>query len=232
MHQIHFYRVFTLVSIAAVFGAAPAHAATVYAGRPTFEATLATSVVDDYEAPGYSSIPDDMTMSAVVGETDYVTTFFDNNNYVGTAGDGSGSTASNIYCAGCNGSFLLSFTTTSVGSADGVYGVGLEFFNSIETEPYHAFVTFGDGSTQDIVMDTATTASMAFFGITSPDLIRSIHFGLEDGGATSIGYFGIDNLTLGSPVPLPAALYLFGSGLLLVFAKAIRRRALPESGGV
>ena len=222
MYRIRLYRVFTLVCITAVVGAMPVHAATVYADRPAFEATLGKSVVDDYENSGYTNAQDDLTMSAVVGETDYVATAWTDGDYVGPAGDSSGLTASNIYCAGCNGSFRLSFTTSSVGSADGVYGVGFEFFNSIE--PYHAFVTFGDGSTQDIVMDTATTASMAFFGITSPDLIRSIHFGLEDGGATSIGYFGIDNLTLGSPVPLPAALYLFGSGLLLVFAKGAGNR--------
>jgi len=37
----------------------------------------------------------------------------------------------------------------------------------------------------------------SFFGVTAPELIVSIHFGLEKGGYTQGGSFVIDNLTIG-----------------------------------
>src|SRR5207248_5386743 len=49
-------------------------------------------------------------MSAVVGETEYTSTFYNDTNLVFHF---PGSTDA-IYCSGCNGSYQLSFTTTSV----------------------------------------------------------------------------------------------------------------------
>ena len=63
-------------------------------------------VIDDYANPGYVFIQSDAIMSAVLGETDYRTTGFNNLNIV----------SGGRYCAGCNGSFELSFATTSAGS--------------------------------------------------------------------------------------------------------------------
>jgi hypothetical protein len=195
---------------------APVRADTVYSDRAAFEATLANRVIDDYEHPGYAYIQDDATMSAVLGETDYTATGWEDNNIVTPVDDGSGYTSSNVYCTGCNGSFLLSFATTSVGTANGVFGAGFEFFNAAY-RPYHAFVTFGDGTTQDIALAPAGSGAMSFFGITSASQISSIHVGLQGGAKDTAGYFGIDNLTLGSSaVPVPPALYLFVSGLLLL----------------
>src|SRR5688500_17216263 len=74
------------------------------------------TVTDDYSNPGYVFSQDDVTMSAILGETDYMTTGFLNWNLV----------SGGYYCAGCNGSFELSFLTTTVGNAEGVNGVGVD----------------------------------------------------------------------------------------------------------
>src|SRR6476659_3821144 len=53
------------------------------------------------------------------------------------------------YCAGCNGSFILDFRHTSVGTSKGVYGVGFDFVNNgppLYSPQYTAFITFGDKS--------------------------------------------------------------------------------------
>src|SRR5262245_31844743 len=52
------------------------------------------------------------------------------------------------YCAGCNGSFILDFRHTSVGTSKGVYGVGFDFVNDGPPfgPQYTAFITFGDKS--------------------------------------------------------------------------------------
>jgi hypothetical protein len=56
-------------------------------------------------------------MTAVLGATTYQTSgHLDNNIVFGT---------STTYCGGCNGSFILDFTSTSIGSGNGVFGLGL-----------------------------------------------------------------------------------------------------------
>ena len=171
----------------------PAKAATptFYTNRTTFEAALGSMVTDDYGSPPYppgGGTYSDASFSAYLGETDYHTTHFADWNML--QGDGS-------YCAGCNGSFELSFQTTCVTqSGTGVYGVGVDILaNSLPgyPPPYYAFVTYGDGATDDIPLP----AGASFFGVTARELIVSIHFGLEKGGSTQDGYFVIDNLTIG-----------------------------------
>ena len=187
--------------------------------RAGFEATLSTKITDDYSAytagdrvnfPTFD-IYTDAAMSAVLGETDYRSTGLPNNNIV--TDDGTGN---RFYCAGCNGSFELSFTSTSVGDATGVFGVG---FDIVLRTLFHAFVTFGDNTTLDVNL---SSLSPGFWGITASERIRSIHLGLVNGGITSTDFFRMDNLTIGregevvdpAPVPEPAGIALLGAGLM------------------
>ncbi len=186
-----------------------------YNDRATFEAALGTIILDDYSAAGYlaGDVVDDVTfdahsnahMSAVLGETDYFNTGFGDWNLILSSGQAR-------YCAGCNGSYELSFTTTSVGTASGVYGAGLDILTNTN---YHAFVTFGDNSTLDVVLPTS-----GFWGITSKLDVTSIHIGLAGGGSTTGGYMEMDNLTIGN-VPAPGVLVMLGLG---GFAYRRRRR--------
>jgi hypothetical protein len=187
-----------------VFLAGSANAGII-SDRATFEASLASFVVDDYENSAYNFIQSDAQMSSVLGETSYTATGHSNVNIVPT---GVGATGQ-FYCAGCNGSFQLDFTSTSVGTSDGVYGVGFDFHNSSNL-PYTGFVTYGNGSTENFLLGAASTSNLDFFGLTSNYLISSIHLGLVDGGATQSGYFGLDNLTIGSSTAVsePASITL------------------------
>jgi hypothetical protein len=205
----------------------PAEAGTtIYTDRPSFEASLGASVIDDYSNSGYTYLQSNAVMSSVLGETDYASTGFlpFEINIV----DGPPQRPESYYCAGCNGSFILSFTTTSVGTPDGVFGVGFEFYNYNglgSSEPlYDAFVTFGDGSQQNIPLPFAVLSFPfdTFFGITSDLSIKSIALGLPNGQATNLGSFGIDNLTIGKPVPGP--LPILGVGAAFGFSRKLRKR--------
>lgn len=195
-----------LASAAVLAGPASA-ATTTFTDAAAFNAMLSVSVVDDYSNPAYQFLNSNAAMSAVLGETDYASTGFSDRNFV-----------FGYYCAGCNGSFVLGFTTTSVGTSSGVFGVGLNYFN--EFSPlYTAFVTFGNGTTANFALPQVSYTGQVlgtFFGVTSDLLISSIAFGLADGGIARAGSFGIDNLTIGSAVtavPLPAGGVLLLTGL-------------------
>ncbi len=185
-----------------------------YSSRPPFEALLGSSITDDYSSAGYLWIQSNAAMSAVFGETVYQSTGFNNLDIV----------VGGTYCAGCNGSFLLSFAGTSVATAGvGVFGVGFDLYNSTEL-PYTAFVTFGDGSSTNIALPA--TWNFTFFGLTSNDLISTIAFGLPNGATTQQGSFAIDNLTIGSTstVPEPASMTLLATGLVCLVGAGMRRR--------
>ena len=193
-----------------------------YNDRTAFESALGTIVLDDYQADGYlhGDISDGGTldihtnahMSGILGETEYFTTGFNNWNFIfGPEG------GNKIYCAGCNGSFRLIFTSTSVGTASGVYGAGFDVLTNSSALPYHAFITFGDNTT----LDVALPSGASFFGITSKLDIQSIHVGLANGGFTTGGYFEMDNLTIGN-VPAPGVLVMLG--LAGLAARRRRRR--------
>ena len=164
--------------------ASTAEAATpkYYNSDAGFQADVVKSVTDPYSDPKYVFIQNNAVMSAVLGETDYVTTGFQNLNIV------SGGT----YCAGCNGSFELTFTSTTVGTNVGVTGVGMNVVFSDQGTPYFAFITFADNTTANIQMP----AGGSYWGVSAPERITKIHFGLSMGGTTTGGSFGIDNLKI------------------------------------
>jgi hypothetical protein len=192
-----------LVVTLLVSPAAPAHAATptFYTNRAAFEETLGTAITDGYGTPPYPAgfgVYNDAAFSAFLGETDYHATGHANVN-IHQAGDPQDET----YCAGCNGSFELSFLTTSVTEGGlGVYGVGLDIVENDPSLPYYAYITYGDGTTENVALPIVPDPTQrGFFGVTAPELIESIHFGLSGGGTTQSGYFAIDNLTIGNAGP-------------------------------
>jgi MYXO-CTERM domain-containing protein len=167
-----------------VFAAGPAEAATptYYNSLAAFQLDITSTVTDDYQNPAYVFNQSNAVMSAVFGETDYMTTGFVDWNLVVGGGH---------YCAGCNGSFELQFQTTSVGNAIGVNGAGFDIASSDNT--YFAYITFGDGTTDNIQLPPAGT----FWGVAAPERIERIHIGLSNGASTTGGYFELDNLIVG-----------------------------------
>lgn len=175
---------------------------TTYNNEASFLAELGTYVTDEYLVADYGSgfqIISNSAMSSVLGETKYTTTGFANWNIL---------QGNETYCAGCNGSFNLDFTSTSVGNSNGVYGAGLTVNNQTS---YYAFITYGNDVTQNVLLGAG------YWGFTSDDLIKNIHIGLMNGGTTTSGAIVLDDLTVGSngtAVPEPATMLLLGLGLM------------------
>ena len=174
-------------AVLTVSSTAQAATPTFYNNQAAFTAAIPNSVTDPYSNPGYVFVQNNVAMSAVLGETDYFTTGHQNNNIV----------SGGVYCAGCNGSFRLTFTSTTVGTAAGVNGVGMTIPFHSQGLPYFAFIKFADGTTQNIALPLAGS----FWGVSAPERIENIHFGLSMGGTTQGGSFGIDNLVIGDALP-------------------------------
>jgi hypothetical protein len=204
-----------------------------FGSRVLFDLATGAQIVDTYSAAGYTQgdfidgdttdIFTDAGMSAVFNETQYMSTGFSDWNFVEQQDEDAN------YCAGCNGSFRLGFTNTSIGNANGVYGVGFDY---LYVDGYSAFVTFGDNSTASYTF----TGTDGFFGLISTLRIQSIHIGAGDGSESSIeGQVAIDNLTLAaeatttSEIPEPASLLLLGTGMAAL-AHRIRRRPSIDIG--
>jgi hypothetical protein len=215
-----------VLAVTALTASRAVEAATItYNDLGAYLAGTGPELTDTFDATGYLTgdvfdngtvhIHSDAHMSAVFGETDYRSTGFTNWNIITDAGT--------RYCAGCNGSFELIFTSTSMGTATGVFGVGLDFENR-DTLPYHAFVTFGDGTTTDYALPVAFNVS-GFWGITSDRLVSKIDFGLANGGVTQDGYFQMDTLRLSGErvVPEPTSFLLLGSGVATLLMRRRRR---------
>lgn len=163
-------------------GEAQAATPTYYNNLPAFQADITNTFTDDYSNAGYVFNQNNAQMSAVVGQTDYQSTGHANLNLV---------LDSDRYCSGCNGSFLLSFQTTTVGTAAGVNGAGFNIMASDNS--YYAYITFADGTTANIQLPGAGS----FWAVAAPERIQSIHVGLSNGATTTGGYFEMDNLIIG-----------------------------------
>lgn len=203
-----------MILLAAAITSAPAEAATIFNTRAAFQAGTGVQLVDDYENPNYQFTQSDAAMSAVLGQTTYQSLTYTNLNVVA---DQSGWPSGKIYCAGCNGGFLLTFTNTLVDDATGVFGVG---FDLVYNERPEATVTFGDDSSAVFGLPSTLPFSAQFWGITDARNIRSISMGV---GQLVIE---IDNLTLASAseVPEPAAWPLLAAAAGAAWT-ASRRRA-------
>ena len=204
----------------------PLWACELYRDRSAFLAHTSGTILDDYESGYPNGLPiSDSAMSSVLGETEYVATgHSDGNSVVGRHPGVPGS--SNYYCAGCNGSFLLEFTSTSVGDATGVYGVKIDIRENREDFPYFVFVTFGNDAAAHHLLPIAifqmVPNDLTFWGIASEQRIKSVHFGLEDEGVTTSGSFAIDNLVIAGQVAVAPAtgslpLMILGMGLLRAY---------------
>jgi len=143
----------------------------------------------------------------------------------------------------------LDFSDTSVTGNSGVFGVGLGIVrNSISesstlvswnnggNKSYTVFAVFGDGTTANLFPPPTFNAddgflrnAYAFWGFTSPEEIVSIHLGLPNGETTAMSAFILGDLTIASPVPIPPAVWLFGSGLIGLVG--IARRKATALGG-
>lgn len=208
----------TVAALAATALTATAKAATVtFNSRANFVATLSRSFTDTYDttrgyAPGFS-ITADAPFSAIVGQTRYQTTGFQNLNIIQSNG---------TYCAGCNGSFNLFFDATTFGTANGVQSVG---FDAPFNQGFDALVTFGDNSSQLFALSLQANS---FFGLSSDKLIKSIAFG-PGGQTTRSVSFALDNLTIGNSVPEPATWAMMMIGFGVIGATARRRRQIVRT---
>ncbi len=207
--------------LGSAFHASTASAMSVtYNNSSSFLNQLAAGYITDGYETGYDSGDlydgatsdhySDAGMSGVLGETDYSSTAYVDWNHI-TSG-----VPDAFYCAGCNGTFSLGFTTTSVGTSAGVYGVGVDLVAYDATgvglaEPY-AYVTYGDDSTENIALTGCESG--CYWGVTNDVLIKSIHFAGTGGSTSPAPYFQVYELTIGAAaVPEPGSLTLIALGL-------------------
>jgi hypothetical protein len=221
-----------------VLGSAQAATPTTYLGqteRSSFSNDVGAQLVDGYDPSVYDIAWEmksysDEQMSSFFGETKYQATGQVSSypNGLNLVGPGVTIHSPSAYCAGCNGSFMLDFTSTTLGNQNGVYGVGLDIMYAAYS-PYHAFVTFGSGATADYLLPIYPYGYGVplFWGVTSSDLIKTIHFGGANGAATTTGSLAIDNLTIAAaPVPEPETYAMLLSGIGLVgWTARLKKRA-------
>jgi hypothetical protein len=195
-------------AIAVIWGGRCAGAVISFNSRPTFVSAGGVLLTDDYEDPDYGANMFDDAMSGVKGLTQYKTTSQINADEVIAFGN------QHVYAGGfTSGSFQLDFTAPSLGGS-GVHAVGFDYINDT-VNPYVAFVTFADGSSQNFTLHARPFAPPPlpdFFGLTSSLAITQVHLGLLNGGATQSNLFAIDNLSVSAPTAGGAAFWDGGTG--------------------
>lgn len=200
-------KILPILSVLAAFVTFPfsAQATVIYSQYSMFWDALGDKFVDDYESPLYQYIQNDVDMSAVHNETKYVTTGWPDINVVSRGA----LWLPAYYTSGGGGSVLLDFTSTSVSNSLGIFGVGINFKNVdvsdfdgapvVDLDEFSAFVTFGDGLSENFILPSGVFADDFFWGITSIRGIKTIHFGLWDGvPVQSDTSFVLHDLTIGS----------------------------------
>jgi hypothetical protein len=208
------------------------NAATIFLDETALRSTLGETFIDDYESDAYQHVQNNNDMDNVFNQTKYIPTGHPDINIVGET-----FWSDHYYCAGCNGSFLLDFTGTSLSTELGIYGIGINFFNvdriddnagdpPVSIPKYSAYVTFGNNLSENFLLPSGPWPDTHFWGITSDQGIKSIHFGFLDGRVTQDGDFGILDLTIGNQkaaLPEPSAIILLCMGVVGIL---IRRRVV------
>ena len=148
-----FQKLVTALILPVLFAIAVHADTTIYDDPTDFFAATGTRITDNYTNTGYLYAQSDAYMSGVLGETTYQTTSWPNSDYVFQPNPVYGRTQyGRAYCGGCNGGFILGFTSTSLGTSLGVYGVGFWVFHNDQEIPAYDLITFGDGSTDLLPM--------------------------------------------------------------------------------
>ena len=95
--------------------------------------------------------------------------------------------------------------------------VALDIASNYSDRQYHAFVMYGDGSSEDFLLPLEENPRITTvpWAVSSDSGIKSIHFGDINGQIRPQGFhaLGIDNLRVGESVPAPAVIWLFLIGL-------------------
>lgn len=190
------------------------HGATIlFSDRSTFESSLNTFQVVDYSGIANGSYTDTQ-IDTFLGATTPI--------HRTTGGTGANQVFSGAFNAS-NTTFLINFTNTNLGTADGIYGASFNYGQPATR--MSAFVTFGDNSTQEYAL-ASTTSSFStpdFFGITSDQSIKSIHVSIPTNvsGITNT-VMVMDDLTFGTnAIPEPSTALL---SLASMAALGLRRR--------
>jgi len=203
-----------------------------FSDRQFFTLGTGISITDDYENSNYHTVMSDSEMSAVLGETTYFTyggNIADYNNII----PGFGVDGGHSYCSLCYGSFRLSFDNTSLISAGGIYGLGMDItvnYGAIPFYKYTANITFGDGYISSfelpyVVPNYPAYPIYQFWGITSDLGIHSIDLISYSSSGVDRTFLHIDNLTIAaSPVPVPPLFVLILTGISMHVLVARRRK--------
>lgn len=227
------YKTLVLSSLA-IFSTASDAQVVQFNARSSFESTLGALITDKYESAGYRPSPltilSDDAMSAVLGQTRYTSLYIPNKNIISSAFN---VPDNHFYCAGCNGTFELSFTETSVGNLNGVYGVGFDIYQNEGTAygwgPMRALLTFGDGTKTELALPELRYSSgkdFVFFGITSSLGIESLRIVNSPNSSAS---FAIDNLTIGSAIPEPSTWSLYALSFMGLLVAVRRQRGAIQA---
>jgi hypothetical protein len=204
-------------------------AATVYTDRTAFEAALATFSIEDFES--YSTvgtpdplfnIPDGLTNRALddfsLEATPKAIKIWDAWH--------SGSDNTTI-----GGKKFLYLDTDNLGKTDGsVVGSStvISLYNPVDAfgfdytgvfEPGTAFTTVTIGSNIFNLALNNPESSPLFWGVLGLGSFTDITLttSLDSG-------YGVDDVTFGSAIPLPPAIWLFGSGLMALAGGAVNRK--------